>query len=97
MGSQQVTCEKHGAQDFAIACIHVCRAVDSREKVGFFWSTKTDGPRPDAWCLACEMWSRENPEATIDEWMRIAEFKFLCVHCWDEAKRVQISNPKEPS
>ena len=56
-------------------------------KLGFFWSTETDGPRPDAWCMACEQWSCRCPNATIEEWMKVADFKFLCVQCWDEAKQ----------
>ncbi|MCI0642488.1 MAG: hypothetical protein L0Y72_26585 [Gemmataceae bacterium] len=81
-------CAKHGAQDLALACIHVCRAIDSGEQVGFFWNTETDGPRPDVWCRACEEWTLEHPDAPTEEWMRVAEFKFLCVRCWDEAKQV---------
>jgi hypothetical protein len=89
MSVRQISCTKHGAQGLAIACIHVCLATDSGENVGFFWSTATDGPRPDAWCSACELWFREHPNATTKEWMKVADFKFLCVHCWDEAKQVQ--------
>jgi hypothetical protein len=91
----RVDCEKHGPQDLAIACIHVCRAIDTGEDVGFFWSTDTDGPRPDAWCRACEIWSRENPDASIDAWKECANFQLLCAGCWDEAKRVLYDRPEE--
>ncbi|MFO0810793.1 MAG: hypothetical protein U0746_19355 [Gemmataceae bacterium] len=91
MNAQQVSCATHGAQDLAFACIHVCRAIDSGEKVGFFWSADSDGPRPEAWCSACDQWSREHPNATTKEWMKAAEFQLLCVRCWDEAKRVLYS------
>jgi len=50
MAGTPINCDKHGAQDFAIACIHVCRAIDSGQDVGFFWSAETIGPRPDVWC-----------------------------------------------
>jgi hypothetical protein len=88
MRDQKITCGKHGAQELAIACIHVCKAIDSGEQVGFFWDSRTADPRPDAWCRSCERWNREHPEAGIQEWMKVAEFKFLCVRCWDEAKKV---------
>jgi hypothetical protein len=86
MAAQQSDCVKHGAQDLAIACIHVCRAIDSGEAVGFFWDPQTTGPRPDAWCRACEAWNLQHPDASIQESMKVADFKFLCVRCWDEAK-----------
>jgi hypothetical protein len=88
MAAEQVSCTKHGAQDFAIACIHVCQAIDSGQDVGFCWYPESTGPRPDAWCGACEQWSREHPQATTKEWMRVASFQLLCVQCWDEAKAV---------
>ena len=91
MVPEQVNCGKHGQQDFAIACIHVCRAIDTGESVGFFWSTDTDGPRPDAWCRACESWNLQHPDAPLKDWLRVANFQLLCVHCWDEAKAMLFS------
>src|SRR5262245_61115124 len=91
---QRVHCAQHGEQDMAIACIHICRAFGSGERVGFFWSTDTSGPRPDAWCWNCEQWNLANPEAPLKEWMRVANFQFLCVRCWDEAKAAQIGVTK---
>jgi hypothetical protein len=85
--SHQLSCDRHDDQEFAIACIHVCCAIDSGADVGFFSSTESSGPWPDAWCSASEQWSVEHPNATADEWMMIANFKLLCVQCWDEAKR----------
>ena len=86
---QTIFCEKHGAEEFAIACIHICRAIDSREKVGFYECTDTDCPRPDAWCAACEQWNRDNPDKPVEEWMKVADFRLLCIRCWDEAKEGQ--------
>jgi len=88
MANQQINCPKHGCNDLAIACIHVCRAIDGGESVGFFWSTDTDGPRPDVWCRSCEQWNLEHPDAPLKEWMAVADFQFLCVRCWDEAQAV---------
>jgi hypothetical protein len=86
MVTQQVNCARHGPHDLAIACVHICRSFESGEQVGFFWSTDTDGPRPDAWCRACEEWNLKHSDASLDEWMQVADFQFLCVRCWDEAK-----------
>lgn len=88
MAAPTITCDRHGAQDLALACIHACRAIDSGENVGFFWSTDTDGPRPDAWCSDCEGWLRANPAAMAKDSMAVADFQFLCAVCWDDAKRV---------
>jgi len=88
MSVPKLLCAKHGSVDMAIACIHVCQAIDSGENVGFFWNNETDGPHPDAWCGACERWSLDHPNSTTREWMTVADFKFLCVQCWDEAKEV---------
>ena len=82
----QIDCAMHGRHDFAIACIHVCKAINSGASVGFFRSAGTDGPRADAWCRSCELWRRQNPGASLKEWMQEANFQLLCVHCWDEAK-----------
>lgn len=86
MNAHQINCTKHGQNDLAIACGHVCRALGTGERVGFFWSTDTDGPRPDVWCRACEQWNLEHPDASLEEWKRVANFQLLCVGCWDEAK-----------
>ncbi|MCI0684321.1 MAG: hypothetical protein L0Y71_19600 [Gemmataceae bacterium] len=85
---QQINCTKHGPHDFAIVCMHICRAIRGGSSVGFFWSTDTDGPRPDAWCRSCELWNRQHPGAPLKEWMQVANFQLLCVHCWDEAKTI---------
>lgn len=86
MDQQRVECSEHGLQEFAIACIHVCRAIEGGQNVGFFWSPDTHGPRPDAWCADCEKWVSQNPDASNAEFISVADFQFLCVRGWDEAK-----------
>jgi hypothetical protein len=88
MNSRKVNCTKHGEEELAIACIHVCREIDSGVNVGFFWHAESTNPRPDAWCRECEKWSLAHPDDPIEEWMRVADFQFLCVRCWDDAKTV---------
>ena len=89
--AKKIECEQHGEQDIAIACIHVCQAIDNNHDVGFFWC-EAGGLRPDAWCKSCEEWNSKNPDAPIKEWMKIADFKLLCVQCWDHAKGVLYKN-----
>lgn len=86
MSTDSIHCHKHGAQGMAIACIHICRAVGSGEDIGFFWWADSDAPRPDAWCRSCEQWNCSHPDSPDEEWMRVADFQFLCIRCWDEAK-----------
>lgn len=69
-------------------CVHAATAIDSREPVGFFVGDDTDTGRPDAWCLACERALRALNGASSAQWFRDADFKILCVACWDEGKRV---------
>lgn len=79
-------CHVHGRQGIAVACVHVARAVDSGEQVGFFWGDDTDLGRPDAWCSECEHKLRDLNGAAAEQWFCEAEFKILCVNCWDDAK-----------
>jgi hypothetical protein len=41
--------------------------------------------RPFAWCAACERYLNENG-GDVQVLAKIADFKFLCAKCWDEAK-----------
>ncbi len=69
------------------ACVHVARAIDTGEQVGFFWCDDPEMARPWAWCAACE----RHFVTTNSNWKElasVAEFKLLCAGCWDEAKRV---------
>jgi len=88
MPEQQIDCAKHGRQNFALACIHVAIAVDSKEQVGFYWADNTDMGRPDAWCADCERRLLANNGVWADDIWKQGDFKFLCVCCWDEAKAV---------
>lgn len=93
MVDTKANCDRHGEQELAIACIHVCRSLDSRDDVGFYWDPDSNGARHDAWCHACEQWSLANPDESPEVWMKVTEFKFLCVRCWDEAK-ARYTQPK---
>jgi hypothetical protein len=88
MSARETHCGRHGLQGIALACIHVARAVDTGDQVGFFWGDDTDLGRPDAWCAACEAKLVALEGADSSSWFREADFKILCVRCWDEAKLV---------
>jgi hypothetical protein len=80
-------CLRHGTQGYGIACIHVAEAIDSGEKVGFFWSPDPEMARPFAWCAACERYLNQNG-GDLQKLAKIADFKMICATCWDEAKAV---------
>lgn len=83
-----VHCTAHGKQGIGLVCTHVAHAIDSGERVGFYWGDDTDTARPDAWCAACEEALIALEGADADDWFLRADFKILCAACWDEAKRV---------
>jgi hypothetical protein len=93
LAPKQVECSRHGRQGIALACVHVATAVDSGEPVGFFWGDDTDLGRPDAWCAACERALVALKGASSEQWFVDADFKILCVGCWDEAKAVLYHDP----
>lgn len=87
MAKPTTVCPQHGPQGMGFACIHVARAIDSGEQVGFFSREASEMDRPWAWCRSCEA----HFVATNEDWKEIAavaDFKLLCSACWDEAKRV---------
>ena len=87
---QHVECRRHGKQAIGLVCTHVAHAIAVGTRVGFFWGDDTDTGRPDAWCAACENALRAvTDDLGGEQWFRAAEFKILCVGCWDEAKLVQ--------
>ena len=88
MSDQQTPCPHHGRQDAARACIHVATAIVTGEQVGFHWGDNAPMGRPDAWCHACEQRVAANRGEWSDALLRQADFKTLCVKCWDEAKRI---------
>jgi hypothetical protein len=91
----KVTCTQHGRQGIGLVCTHIAHAVDTGERVGFFWGDDTDTARPDAWCRECERRLRAVPpgESTAD-WFRDCDNKVVCAACWDSAKWVLYDEPR---
>jgi hypothetical protein len=87
MDCDTTECVRHGKQGFGIVCIHVAKAIDSAEQVGFFWSPDPGMARPFAWCAACEQDLKQNG-GEVHKLANIAEFKLICAKCWDEAKAI---------
>jgi hypothetical protein len=82
-----IKCQKHGEGGFGTACIHICRAIDSGQQVGFFWGEQDKRlARPDAWCAACERYLMQNVNTAPQELKVVMDIQFLCEWCWDEAK-----------
>ena len=90
----QVQCPQHGRQGLGLVCTHIAHAVDSGDRVGFFWGDDIDTARPDAWCWACEQaLLAVPPEQSTEEWFRKCEYKKFCAACWDHAKHVMCDRP----
>ena len=87
MNNDTTECVRHGKQGFGIVCIHVALAIDSGEKVGFFWSPDPEMARPFAWCAACETYLDEHG-GDVEQLAKVAAFKIICAKCWDEAKSI---------
>jgi len=85
-------CPRHGTQGFGILCIHVAKAIDTGENVGFFWAEDEEMARPFAWCAACEQYHLQHGDFKL--LAGVADFKVICAKCWDEAKYVQLG-PKQ--
>jgi hypothetical protein len=82
-----VQCDTHGSQQETFVCQHIVRGLQSKERVGFFWTAEDpENPRPDAWCSECEA----RVSAAGGDWVGEAGeqlgAKILCGACYDLAK-----------
>jgi hypothetical protein len=85
--TRTVRCETHGDQQRTRVCQHIAAGLETKTRVGFFWTTiDPHNPRPDAWCSECE----DRVRRTDGEWVGEAEEnlqpKVLCSACYDAAK-----------
>lgn len=87
MNDNTADCIRHGKQGIGIVCIHVGKAIDSGDQVGFFWSPDPEMARPLAWCAACERYLDDHG-GDVGKLAKIAAFKIICATCWDDAKTV---------
>jgi hypothetical protein len=85
---KNVNCPSHGEQGIGLVCKHIAFAVDSGERVGFFWGDDADTARPDAWCRECEKALVALNGRSTEGWFQEAGFKVFCAMCWDEAKAI---------
>ena len=83
---EKVMCEQHGSKDMSFTCIHLAMAIDQKEKVGFFYSEAEEDLPQIAWCGSCEQYLLDNGEEWTKTFQTLADFKMLCVDCFDEAK-----------
>ena len=93
--SRSIQCTTHGSQQETFVCQHIAAGLESKERVGFFWTTfDPDNPRPDAWCSACEKRVRQTNGDWIDEAEAHLKPKILCGACYDLAKEFHMGgNP----
>ncbi len=47
---EKVLCDIHGSKEMSFSCIHIAMAIDSKEKVGFFYSEAEEDLPQIAWC-----------------------------------------------
>jgi hypothetical protein len=86
-----IECRVHGEQQQTFVCRHLAKAVQTGEKVGFFWSGE---PRGDAWCAACEAVRIREGGLTGDWNDRSEEFAgitLLCGACYDRVREFQCA------
>ncbi|WP_431243968.1 hypothetical protein ACQ9BO_05805 [Flavobacterium sp. P21] len=83
---EKVLCETHGVKEMAFGCIHIAMAIDSKEKVGFYYSEAEEDLPQIAWCRECEQWLLDNGEEWTDVFKAKADFQMLCMDCFDEVK-----------
>lgn len=86
--SDTIQCHVHGEQQETFVCQHLVEALDSGDRVGFFWSGE---PRGDAWCSACEA-VRIREGGIEGDWnersMEFAGIKLLCGACYDRVREL---------
>ena len=87
---EKVLCGQHGSKDMSFTCIHLAIAIDSKEKVGFFYSEAEEDLPQIAWCKACEQWLLDHNEEWTDVFQAQADFKMLCADCFEEAKNSEL-------
>lgn len=83
---EKVSCEVHGLKEISFSCIHIAMAIDSKEKVGFFYSKAEEDLPQIAWCNSCEQYLLDNGEEWTEVFQAKADFKMLCSDCFEEAK-----------
>ncbi|SFD25763.1 hypothetical protein [Flavobacterium phragmitis] len=83
---EKVSCEVHGLKEMSFSCIHIAMTIDSKEKIGFFYSEAEEDLPQIAWCNSCEQHLLENGEEWTEVFQAKADFKMLCSDCFEEAK-----------
>ena len=84
-----IRCRVHGDQEQTFVCQHLATALETGERVGFFWASGEDGARGDAWCSTCEE-ARIREGGESGDWnersQKIADIKILCGSCFDRVR-----------
>ena len=65
-------------------------AIDSEEKVGFFYSEAEEDLPQIAWCGECEQYLLDNDEEWTEVFQAKADFKMLCIDCFNDAKNKEL-------
>lgn len=87
---EKVLCEIHGSKEMTFSCIHIAMAIDSEDKVGFFYSEAEEDLPQIAWCGECEQYLLDNDEEWTEIFQAKADFKMLCMDCFNDAKNKEL-------
>ncbi|CAM3630383.1 hypothetical protein [Flavobacterium chungbukense] len=87
---EKIICDIHGSKEMTFSCIHIAMAIDSEEKVGFFYSEAEEDLPQIAWCGECEQYLLDNDEEWTEVFQAKADFKMLCIDCFNDAKNKEL-------
>lgn len=83
-----IICEEHGSSEDAYVCRHLLATPAQ------FWCSRevtADEPTPDAWCLDCDQYYREQGEWNEKNEGRI-EIKLVCRTCYARLRRLDTGD-----
>ena len=92
MADSQIECKVHGWQDSTYVCRHILESLRDREARGFWFDTREESARPDAWCNECNSHLVAHGGSWTDETQ--VPIAVLCGKCYDEAKSLNHAQSK---
>lgn len=83
-----IHCDAHGEQEETFVCRHLAETLQTREPVGFYFSSE---PKGDAWCSECEE-MRLAEGGTNGDWNEkseeFADITLICGSCYDRIREI---------
>lgn len=85
-----VECDEHGLQQATFVCQHIILGLREDKPYGFWWSSDSNNPRPDAWCTACDEYLASSGGEWNDKTEAFAGVTLLCGSCYDRAREMNV-------